>query len=441
MWRMLIIVCVLILAGCGGGTNTPRPSQNVVAPTATPFPTLVFEERVNFTAGFIENPFRLSIKPNDTIFIRIVQILGALSQMADESLTITTPLSDLQIEDITPLQSALTSDFKVAITTDEWNGLLTIGDLVTLVQRRVADQVVLEIYNRTSLYFEVILIDSYGEGLTALCNSESGVVTIPILDGITTLAALANDCGDMALQIAKLPNDALSFAPVQMVIQPTPEPTDSVTTEPTNDATAEPTGDVTDEAPPQPTPAPTSTPAPIDLDDVVTGETGVFFISRTLGAQSISVMQNRVLCRLNIRDFYSWFVPNLLLNSANITPLNMIDKASPRDLVNAVATDECAGGMLSATQLDALGTVSGVDVVQRTIPFPYGVVLYPLEVELGIQLRLNEVLPPMAQDPQAGYALRLLVGQNALIPITSDDLAELSQLITNSGYDLSQLGR
>ncbi|MCU0481051.1 MAG: PT domain-containing protein [Anaerolineae bacterium] len=435
MWRMFIIVCVLILAGCGGGGNTPRPSQNVVAPTATPFPTLVFEERVTFTAGFIENPFRLAIKPNDTILTRILQILRALSSASDEPFTITTPLSSLQIEDITPLQSALTSDFNIGIATDEWNGLSTIGDLVMLVQRRVAEQVVLEIYNRTSLYFEVILLDSYGEGLTALCNSERGVVTIPILDGITTLAALANECGDVSLQIAKLSDDSLTFVPVQITIQPTPEPTSDM------DATVEPTADVTAEATSQPTPAPTSTPAPINLDDAVTGEVGVFFISRTLGAQSISVMQNRVLCRLNIRDFYSWFVPDLLLDNANITPLNVIDKASPRDLVNAVASDECAGGMLSVTQFEALGTGLGVDVVQRTISFPYGIVLYPLEVELGIQLRLNEILPPMAQDPQAGYALRLLIGQNALIPITPDDLTELSQLIANSGYDLSQLGR
>lgn len=446
MWRMIIIGLVLILAGCGGGANTQRPSQNVVAPTATPFPTLVFDERVTYTAGFIENPFRLAIKPDSTISTRIIQILGVFTRLVDEPLTTTTPLSRLQIEDITPVLTAISADFGVVITSDEWNQLITIGDLITLVQRRVADQVILEIYKRTSLYFEVILLNSYGEGLTALCNSEQGIVTIPILDGITTLAAIANDCGDIALQVGKLPDVGFTFQPVEMSIIPTPEPTgdvisesDNATSEPTGDVTAEPTSDVTPTS--EPTPMPTATPVPISLEDVVTGDEGVFFISETFGGQSTSVMQNRILCRLNIRDFYSWFLPTLLLDSANIELLNVIDKSSPQELVSAVANDECAGGMLSDDQFDALADASGVDVVQRTIEFPYGVLLYPLEVELGIQLRLNEVLPQMAQDPEAGYALRLLIGQQGLLPITAQDLTELNQFISTAGYDLSQLGR
>ena len=446
MWRMIIIGFVLILAGCGGGANTQRPSQNVVAPTATPFPTLVFEERVTYTAGFIENPFRLAIKPDSTISTRIIQILGVFTRLVDEPLTATTPLSRLQIEDVVPVLTGISSDFGVVITSGEWAELGTIGDLITLVQRRVADQVVLEIYKRTSLYFEVILLNSYGEGLTGLCNSEEGIVTIPILDGITTLAAIANDCGDVALQIGKLSDGGIVFQPVAVSIAPTPEPTsdstaelDNVTSEPTSDATIEPTSDVT--ATPEPTPMPTATPTPITLDDVVTGDEGVFFISETLGAQSISVMQNRILCRLNIRDFYSWFLPSLLLNSASIEPLSVVDKSTPQELVDAVANDECAGGMLSDDQFDALDNVNRVDVVQRTIEFPYGVLLYPLEVELGIQLRLNEVLPQMAQDPEAGYALRLLIGQHGLLPVMPEDLTELNQFISTTGYDLSQLGR
>jgi len=446
MWRMIIIGFVLILAGCGGGANTQRPSQNVVAPTATPFPTLVFEERVTYTAGFIENPFRLAIKPDSTISSRIIQILGVFTRLADEPLTTSTPLTRLQIEDITPVLTAISADFGVVITSDEWAELGTIGDLITLVQRRVADQVVLEIYKRTSLYFEVILLNSYGEGLTGLCNSEEGIVTIPILDGITTLAAIANDCGDVALQVGKLPDGGMIFQPVAASIVATLEPTsevtaesDDVTTQPTNEVTAEPTSDVTPT--PEPTPMPTATPIPITLDDVVTGDEGVFFISDTLGAQSISVMQNRILCRLNIRDFYSWFLPSLLFNSSGIEPLSVIDKSTPQELLDAVASDECAGAMLSDDQFDALGSVNSVDVVQRTIEFPYGVLLYPLEVELGIQLRLNEVLPQMAQDPEAGYPLRLLIGQHGLLPIMPEDLTELNQFIGTTGYDLSQLGR
>jgi acyl carrier protein len=460
MWRMIIMmgIAMVALVGCGGGANNPQVSQNAVPPTATPFPTLVFEERVTFTAGFIQNPFRLAIRPDATIQNRIFQVLGALSPLPDDEISITTPLSSLQIDDITPIRAAFENDFDVAIVQADWDATATIGDLVTLVQRRVADQVILEIYNRTSLYFEVTLLNSYGEGLTALCDSDTGIVTIPFLDGMTTLVALANDCGDISLQVAKSPDMALSFAPVaEAVIESTPEPTLDVTTEPTSDATsevateavsdvtAEPTADATLEPTLEPTssptPAPTATPIPLDMDSLVTGTEGVFFISRTLGGQSISVMQNRILCRLNIRDFYSWFLPNLLLEQASIEPLSIVDNPSPRALVDAVVNDECAGGMLSADQLAVLDNGTDVTIVERTVAFPYGVLLYPLEVELGIQLRLNEILPPMALDPEAGRPLSLLLGQTALLPITDDDLADLSAFITATGYDLSQLGR
>ncbi|MDX2076065.1 MAG: PT domain-containing protein [bacterium] len=473
MWRMIIMmgIAMVALVGCGGGgTSNPQVSQNAVPPTATPFPTLVFEERVTFTAGFIQNPFRLAIRPDATIQNRIFQVLGALSPLADDELSITTPLSSLQIDDIAPIRAAFENDFAIAIIQADWDATATIGDLVTLVQRRVADQVVLEIYNRTSLYFEVTLLNSYGEGLTALCDSGTGIVTIPFLDGMTMLVALANECGDIALQVAKSPDMALTFAPVEeAVIESTPEPTLDVTTEPTSDATSEvateavsdattevateavsdvtvePTADVTAEPTIEPTssptPAPTATPIPLDMDSLVTGTEGVFFISRTLGGQSLSVLQNRILCRLNIRDFYSWFLPNLLLEQASIEPLSIVDKPSPRALVDAVVNDECAGGMLSADQLALLDNGADVTIVERTVAFPYGVLLYPLEVELGIQLRLNEILPPMALDPQAGRPLRLLLGQTALLPITADDLDDLNAFITATGYDLSQLGR
>jgi hypothetical protein len=133
-------------------------------------------------------------------------------------------------------------------------------------------------------------------------------------------------------------------------------------------------------------------------------------------------------------------LPDLLLDIANVQPLSVIDKADPRDLVSAIANNECAGGMLSADQLATLD-ITGVTIGQRSITFPYGVVMYPLEVELGIQLRLNEVLPQMAQDPIAGRPLRLLIGQDALLPIRNADLADLNRFIDTTGYDLSQLGR
>jgi len=114
MWRIIIImsIAMVALAGCGGGVTTnPQVSQDgVVILTATPFPTLVFEERVQFTAGFIENPFRLAIRPDTTIPTRIIAILEALT-LSDDPLTLTTPLVGLEISDIAPIQAAFMADF------------------------------------------------------------------------------------------------------------------------------------------------------------------------------------------------------------------------------------------------------------------------------------------------------------------------------------------
>ncbi|PJF32637.1 MAG: hypothetical protein CUN52_00685 [Phototrophicales bacterium] len=458
MWRIIIMcMAIVALAGCGGGrADTTPPQQSGVIPTATPFPTLIFEERVQYTAGFIENPFRLAIRPDSTIQMRVLQILGASTQLS-EPLTTTTPLSRLAIDDIAPIQATFLTDFNVGLSQTDWDEITTVGDIIRLVERRVSEQVVLEIYERTSLYFEVILLDSYGEGLRALCESDKGVVTIPILDGMTVMAALANDCGDVALQIAKNPDAVSVFMPISiptrlpeadmtaaLELDATPEADLTPQADATSEADATPQTEATaiPEATPtsEPTIAPTPTPRPLDVSKLVTGTQGVWLISRTLGSQNIGVIQNRVLCRLNIRDFYSWFLPDLLLDIANVQPLSVIDKAEPRDLVSAIANDECAGGMLSADQLATLD-ITGVTIGQRSITFPYGVVMYPLEVELGIQLRLNEVLPQMAQDPIAGRPLRLLIGQDALLPIRNADLADLNRFIGTTGYDLSQLGR
>lgn len=462
MWRLMLIlnIVLIVLAGCGGA-NVPTDTQEVVAPTATPFPTLVFEERIQYTAGFIENPFRIAIRPNMTVQTRILDLLGAQN--------VSMPIN-LDADTTTIVQEAILTDFDVVFSPSDWDSLTTIGDMIALVQRRVADQWVREIYDRTSLYFEVIFVDSYGQALRALCDSERGVVTIPILDGMTALVALANDCGEPALQIAMSPDMPSLFAPLPVVERiaeatPTPELTPDVVIEATEEIASEPTEaviEVTEEAIAEPTEEIVIeateeiaseetpevileiTPEPVivlDLQNVVTGTRGVFFVSRTFGAQSVSVMQNRTLCRLNIRDFYSWFLPDLILDTARIIPIAVIEKPTPRDIFDAVANNECAGAMLSQDDLNVLGGTTGVDVVQRTVQFPYGVIFYPLEVELGIKLRLNEVLPEIASEWEGGQAMRLLLGQVTLLPATADDLRDLQTFIATTDYDLSQLGR
>ncbi|GAB4508850.1 MAG: hypothetical protein OHK0046_02520 [Anaerolineae bacterium] len=420
MKRVLVALAIVLGACSGGGENNDAaPSANA---TPVPVATLTFEERLAFPAGQVENPIQMLIHPVETVALRLSDVLVQEFSVRRARLSPDATLADdLGLDDLTALSPVLLRDFGVALVPADTEALTTLADLVTFVQSGLGDQLEETIAARSSLYVDVLLIDEASEALNGLCESGTGLASAPWLDGLAYAAAMAQNCGQPALQVAsaRLPVAALF-----------PTLTDE-----TPEATAEATADSAPEATPEPLPE-------VDPDDLRTGEAVVLFSTTPL--TSITSLADRVFCRLNSQDVSSWFVPLLLMEQVGLDPLRapaeIRDVATADALVAAVAEGECEVAALPEGAFSSAPRADGVSTVTTTTPFPFGVLVYPLEVQLGVRLSLNENLIAIAADPAAGRPLRLLLGADALLPAAPDDFAEMTGFIAASGYDLAQLG-
>ena len=219
---------------------------------------------------------------------------------------------------------------------------------------------------------------------------------------------------------------------------------------PADTATATATVTVTESA----TPAETTEPA---------GEYGSADLLRRLIEEVPTVramkdgIGNPVLHEMHVRELQSadrpftvlsthsaWLLPSLVLQTRAIdlerAAAEVRDYANPGALLRAVANGTCAAAGVSRADYDALAPLNGVTVIAETVDMPYGVLMVPLEVGLGVRLALAEHLPALAAHPRAGRALHLLLGQAALVPIEPGDLAELDAFMQSTGLDFAQLG-
>ena len=218
------------------------------------------------------------------------------------------------------LNTALERDFAVQMMAGSEEEFETIGDLSRYVQEQLGEQVSAAIFDRTSLYVDVVLVDDYGNALEDLCASGSGIVTIPWLDGVTYVGASVQSCGQPALQVAVADgiDDFPQEEPLIEEAEVTPEA--EVTAEATDEADEE----STDEE--APTPEPTEVPeerTTIDLSDLDlrVGEEGLLVTSRQIGASQVSLVTDRVFCRLGVDDFYSWLLPTLVMEQNFLDPM------------------------------------------------------------------------------------------------------------------------
>jgi len=400
---------VLLLAACGGDSGPDA------APTPTPEPTLTFEERIEFDAGLAQNPLRMAIRPTRTVAERLRIVLVDVLEVAPSTVTANALLrDDLGAPDnLAVLNEALERDFGVTIQNPD--AIQIVRDLERDVQRQLGEEVSAALFQRTGLYVDVVIVDTYGEAFVDLCDSGSGVVTIPWLDGVTYKAALERNCGEPALQVAITTGSEAEFAPLVVV---------ESTAEATPDATAEPTAQPEDE--------------PVTR----VGTAGVIIANRTLtsGGAGLDVIFNQTYCRLGYDDFYTWMLPLLLYKRNGIdllrAPETIVDYASIETLVRAVADGDCAVTGLSEDDYSRFADLEGIRRLSTSIAFPYGVFFYPLEVGLGVRLTLTETLQALADS----RPLRLLLGQDSIVPVVPDDFAELDQFMASAGLDFAQLG-
>lgn len=398
------------LAACGGGQ-----AEVTGVPTPTPSPTLTFEERLTFEPGLPENPLRMMIHPTQAVQDRVIEIVQAAvarNRAARARNLESTLRADLGLDDdLNVLHDALSDAFGVSIGAEDVMNIVTISDLVDYVQRTLALRVEAHIFQQTSLHIELARVDTYGEARTALCDSGAGLVSMAWLDGLTYAAAAAEGCGQPALQMA-----------VRGDI---------------------PAGDEAADATPE---------AALDVQtaELVNRTGGVLLINGSLGTDSLDVLRTRTFCRLGLDDLYSWLLPYIVMRRAGINPQTdlgvVVDYADTLQLARAVAAGECAAAGMSAAEFARIGTedapavAANVRVVSVGVELPVAVFMYPIEVQLGVRLTLNDLLTALDPASSAGQALRWLLGYDAIIPTAAGEFTYLEAFVREAGFDFAQLG-
>ena len=76
---------------------------------------------------------------------------------------------------------------------------------------------------------------------------------------------------------------------------------------------------------------------------------------------------------------------------------------------------DCAATGISQSAFDALGNIPEITVVATTVELPHAILVYPMEIGLGVRLKLAEELPALADDPLENRPLRLLLGQAQIV--------------------------
>jgi hypothetical protein len=258
---------------------------------------------------------------------------------------------------------------------------------------------------------------------------------------MTYFAAQALNCSQPSLQdlqIALTEERQPEFVDVGII--PEAEATAEATSEAPDEEAA---ADATDEPAPTNTPTPTrALTGPRTSSDLLTGDPAVFIVSDE--AEASGGIPTSTFCRISVTDFYSWFVPTLIFERDDIQPENIVEIADGRRLVDAVAGGDCTAASLAQSAFNALeaqGDAEGVMVAETTPPFPFGIMMYPLEVGLGERVNLSENLPRLAEDDAASRPLRLLLGQDAIVAAPPDDFANLGEFIASTGVNLELLSR
>lgn len=237
----------------------------------------------------------------------------------------------------------------------------------------------------SGLAIQVQVVSRYAEALAALCASADGTVSAAWMDGITYMAAVAQGCGE----------------PVLMVERGTRR-------------------------------------------NARTGETGTIIVNSDSSITSAAQIKGKDFCRLGYADFWTWMVPSLVLQSKGVNPLadlkSITDYEDTDALIGAVAAGDCAAAGVASSALPDGDPPEGVTVLETTVEFPYAVLMLPPQLPLGARTALLDALTTMAEDTDSGAIMQGLLEQDALQPVTADDLADLTTFLQSTGLDFAQLG-
>ncbi|MEO8607384.1 MAG: PhnD/SsuA/transferrin family substrate-binding protein [Chloroflexota bacterium] len=247
------------------------------------------------------------------------------------------------------------------------------------------------VLEKSGLTIKVELVERYAEALGALCDSSGGQVTVAWLNGASYAAANAQNCGSPILQVERGTRS-----------------------------------------------------------DAKTGEAASIIVNKAAKISTLSALKGKDFCRINYDDFYTWFAPSLILKANGLNPLTDVGAVSDQTdipaVIKAVAAGDCDAAGIPANALDDFADKLGdaadkVTVLTTTdTAFPYAILMIPSDVQLGTRIALNDALVALSEDSTTAVKMRALLGQNAIVPVTSDDFKDLSDFIVSTRLDFSQLG-
>ena len=244
------------------------------------------------------------------------------------------------------------------------------------------------ILNYSSVTVDIVPVASPADALRALCDASEKTSAVWV-DGVSFSAALAQNCGEPILIVQKRINNRLE-----------------------------------------------------------SGESGVVILNRDLGSTQLSVLNSRTFCRLGVDDFYSWLLPLMVFRVNSIDPTNfgaIVDYEDAESLVEAVAEGECTGAGLSGVVYNDIvegndDLADNISVAFGSPPIPYAVLMYPVELQLGIRVSLTDGLKQLVDDESDSGLLRPFLGQDDLQSVELDDFAEYDAFLDEVGLDFSILG-
>ncbi|NWG17877.1 MAG: PhnD/SsuA/transferrin family substrate-binding protein [Chloroflexi bacterium] len=256
--------------------------------------------------------------------------------------------------------------------------------------RNATADVEASILEQSGLSVQVEIVERYAEALAALCDSAGGQVSAAWLDAPTYMAARAQNCGIPVLQIEQGTRQ-----------------------------------------------------------DARSGEAGLIIVAQDSSIRDVRGLDGRTFCRLGYDDFYSWLAPSLVMRANGLDPVSapeaVVDYADVPELIEAVAGGDCDAAGIAESALEeyagALGdVVDSITALATTTSFPYGVLVMPDEIPLGVRLSLTETLQAMSEDNVEAVKLRALLAQSALVSATADDFTEMVDFMDSTGLDFALLG-
>lgn len=321
-----------------------------------------------------------------------------------------------------------------------------------------------EILDRTGLSVAVIVVERDADLLARFCQNTTDLPTAAWLGGLAFAVSEARNCGQAALQVARTARtldeiEALQPDPIPDAPAPDAESADEAgdgSAVADDEAPADPEADGSagdpepTEAPdatPQPTPTPTPRATPAPSEALLTGTDARIIVNRALGTTDLTAIRGRAFCRVSFTDLHGWLLPTLLFRTADLDlerdAGEIVDYPDRDALLTALANGDCAMASLEAREFAALPPNNRIAAgAITTANLPFSVLTYPLDIELGVRLALNDAFSDMAGDPDiASQVLFPLLGQDALNPVTPEDFAPLQAFIAASGVDLVALGR